>query len=60
MSENNTPNPGSNEAVNKGCTCPIMDNARGRGYMGIPGQFVMSAGCPLHGVNTNEQNSIPD
>lgn len=52
----NKPNPGSEEAVAKGCKCPVMDNCRG---MGIPittdeGElqiaFWMSADCPLHGI----------
>lgn len=45
------PNPGSDEAIAQGCTCPVWDNGRGRGYMGQPGIFVMTAGCPLHGSN---------
>lgn len=43
------PNPGSGEAIEQGCTCPILDNGHGRGYMGIEGQFIITAGCPLHG-----------
>jgi len=41
--------PGSDCAIAKGCTCPVMDNNHGRGYMGMDGVFVMSMGCPLHG-----------
>ena len=41
--------PGSDAAVAAGCRCPVMDNARGRGYLGQPGVFVMMADCPLHG-----------
>jgi len=51
-------NPGSKEAVEKGCTCAVMDNAHGKG---IPGSetrpdgphFYISCDCPLHG-NENE------
>ena len=49
------PNPGSPEAVSKGCTCPVMDNNSGRGYRGAmrgTGKevvFVMVEDCPLHG-----------
>lgn len=52
----NKPNPGSDEAIEQGCKCPVMDNRRGRG---IPittpeGElqiaFWMSADCPLHGM----------
>jgi hypothetical protein len=44
----NHPNPGSDEAVARGCRCPVIDNGRGRGYMGQPDIFVLSADCPLH------------
>lgn len=43
-----TPNPGSDAAVAIGCKCPVMDNGRGRGYMGVAGLFVYSAACPVH------------
>lgn len=42
------PNPGSSEALAIGCTCPVLDNARGNGYMGVPGVFVYSFNCPVH------------
>lgn len=42
------PNPGSAEALNLGCRCPVLDNAHGRGYMSVPGVFVTTEGCPLH------------
>lgn len=41
-------NPGSDEAIKAGCTCPVLDNAHGRGYMGVAGIFVYRDGCPLH------------
>ena len=40
--------PGSDAARLLGCVCPVADNGRGAGYMGIPGIFVFSAGCPVH------------
>ncbi|GEB79738.1 hypothetical protein DDE01_11530 [Desulfovibrio desulfuricans] len=49
------PNPGSEEAVSRGCTCPVMDNSYGRGYMGgvkdASGNtvFVVNEECPVHG-----------
>ncbi len=43
-----TPPPGSPEAVKLGCTCPVMDNANGKGYMGYAGFYVYSSDCPLH------------
>ncbi len=47
--------PGSPEAVDAGCRCPVLDNARGRGYLGgvksSDGStvYVYSGDCPLHG-----------
>jgi len=45
------PNPGSPEAVELGCLCPVHDNARGRGAaMTDNGPvFWQNANCPLHG-----------
>jgi hypothetical protein len=43
-----TPNPGSDEAVASGCTCPVLDNGRGLGYLGVKGLFVYSGACPMH------------
>ena len=48
-------NPGSDEAIASGCTCPVMDNGHGRGYLGgvtdEQGQtvFVIVVDCPIHG-----------
>lgn len=47
--EKKPPNPGPDEALARGCRCPVLDNARGKGYMGMPGIFAMRADCPLHG-----------
>lgn len=46
------PNPGSRKARLQGCTCPVWDNAHGKGYAITEAGpiFVMSAGCPLHGL----------
>ena len=41
-------NPGSKEAVDRGCTCPVIDNHNGKGLGN--GMFWISAECPLHGV----------
>lgn len=40
------PNPGSDEAVALGCTCPIYDNNHGR-RQPWPDWWI-TAGCPLH------------
>jgi len=31
---NDKPNPGSPEAIKKGCTCPVLDNGHGKGHLG--------------------------
>lgn len=41
------PNPGSEEAIEQGCTCPVRDNGHGNGWMGTD-RFIISADCPLH------------
>ena len=54
------PTPGSHEAVEAGCTCPVMDNRYGQGVPVSPSansllalpravSFWYSTGCPLHG-----------
>ena len=48
------PPPGSDAAVALGCTCPVLDNAHGRGYMGRAGMYVFSLGCPLHCADTSQ------
>lgn len=42
------PSPGSDAAIALGCTCPVLDNGHGRGYMGQPGIYVYMASCPVH------------
>ena len=49
-----TPSPGSDAAIKQGCTCPVLDNAHGRGYMGVPGIYAYSGDCPLHAVKPQE------
>lgn len=41
------PNPGSDEALNLGCLCPVLDNGHGRGYLGSE-NFVVALHCPIH------------
>lgn len=56
-----TPPPGSKEAFEKGCICPILDNSHGKGYMGVSGIFVYVEGCPVHptpGVRTPENAEV--
>lgn len=45
------PNPGSQEARDRGCQCPVLDNAHGRGAWGSEGDdavFWIAEGCPVH------------
>jgi len=48
---NKNPNPGSKEAIDQGCTCPIMDNHYGKGRSVKDGKatFIFSSDCPIHG-----------
>ena len=48
MSDKKIPNPGSNEAIDLGCSCPIMDNSYGEGYMGMKDTFIYNQSCKLH------------
>jgi hypothetical protein len=49
----NKPNPGSKAAIDAGCTCPVMDNEYGEGYIGMEDIFVYSGGCKLHKTNND-------
>jgi len=44
-------NPGSDEALDLGCTCSVIDNGHGYGARGREGRFWITAGCPLHDNN---------
>jgi hypothetical protein len=50
------PNPGSEEAQKMGCSCPVLENSNGRGYMGMEDVFVYRQGCPIHGSNSLDQS----
>lgn len=54
----NKPNPGTKEALDLGCNCPVLDNGHGRGYMGQKGVFVWREDCPLH-RSPHEQRTEP-
>lgn len=43
-----TPNPGSDEALEMGCECPVMDNHRGMFAPYPPDGWWMTPGCPVH------------
>ena len=42
------PSPGSQEALDQDCICPVIDNYYGEGYMGQPGIFVYNMECLVH------------
>ncbi len=54
------PNPGSDAAIDAGCTCPVMDNSYGKGYYQQPGVFVFTEGCPLHWKQGQNQPSLSE
>lgn len=47
--DDEVPVPGSDEALELGCTCPVMDNHRGAGIV-IDGsvQYWYAEDCPIH------------
>ena len=51
-----TPTPGSKAAVALGCTCPILDNCHGEGFM-MRGERVFwhNGTCPIH--TDNKENT---
>lgn len=50
MTNPNIPNPGSNEAIALGCSCPILDNGHGLGAYG--GTIKNREGCPIFWYDT--------
>lgn len=52
--------PGSKEAINKGCLCPILDNNNGEGAWGTQNKpdseklFWINSDCPLHGKDSKK------
>lgn len=52
-------NPGSDEAVQAGCTCPVIDNHYGKGVPSVENLrvFWMNSECPIHGYN--KESGLP-
>lgn len=48
------PAPGSDEALDAGCECPVLDNGHGRGRFGEGEQYVYNLACPVHGEQDND------
>ena len=54
------PNPGSREALDAGCTCPVVDNNFGWGYWS-KGTYAISMDCPLHrGLNEVDESEVDE
>ena len=51
------PNPGSKEAREQGCLCPVIDNEHGKGYLGNGERFgfVINENCPLHALQLKKK-----
>lgn len=49
------PNPGSKEAREEGCTCPVLDNNHGDGVCFAGERFWQDMNCPLHGLDADEE-----
>lgn len=49
---NTNPNPGSLKAIELGCSCAVLDNARGKGVQASDGTIVFwyDAACAIHGT----------
>lgn len=49
-------NPGSEEAIKLGCTCPILDNCHGKGRYcnGEDFGWWISGDCEIHGKVNND------
>lgn len=55
------PKPGSAEAVDLGCTCPIIDNRYGKGWPTEEGpHYWTDENCPLHGTDQPLPHSEDD
>ena len=55
------PNPGTQEAIDMGCTCPVIDNHYGRGVPAENGvAFWYVEDCPIHGLGVNIREEDED
>ena len=48
--------PGSNGAIKRGCTCPVLDNHHGAGfpYGDVEKAYWINGGCKLHAMKVVE------
>ena len=55
------PSPGSDAAVEQGCTCPVLDNAHGKGFLWDGAKvFWITDSCPLHGKRNKRKDDHDD
>jgi hypothetical protein len=54
------PNPGSDEAIARGCICPVLSNAHGRGVLraGPEPEFTVDGGCQIHGIGSKPKSCV--
>ena len=57
------PNPGTQDAIDMGCTCPVIDNHYGKGTPldddgGVAFWYVQE--CPIHGLEVNIREEDED
>ena len=48
------PNPGSDEAIALGCSCPVLDKNHGK-HVPWQGGYIIVRGCPAHPWPTDER-----
>lgn len=59
----NRPNPGSQEAIDQGCECPVMDNLNGRGFPVTTDEgelqiaYWINGNCPIHGAKKKAEDN---
>jgi len=51
------PNPGSREALELGCICPVFDNCYGYGASVLDDRtyYYVTAGCPIHDLKNYKE-----
>ena len=49
------PAPGSKQAIQAGCTCPIYDNCHGWGTLLYgKGKYYIRLDCPIHAIHSKD------
>jgi hypothetical protein len=55
-----TPNPGSEEALNLGCICAVLDNNHGRFAPWPPNGWWITEDCPVHDTPASRQAAVQE